>query len=102
MYMNLAFTKVKTTISLVVSTLIGLVLVLTNKCYDCPGSVVLKSGLEVFIGFGLISFVVIYGIWSSFQFKNEKKVWVIIGGVVSSLVLAFILFFLLVFLMKSL
>jgi len=100
--MNLKFTKVKTIVSVTASILIGLFLVLTNKCFDCPRSVAIKSDLEIGIGFWLIFFVIIYGIWSSFQFNDKKNIWIIIGGIVSSLVIAFILFFLLVFVMKGL
>jgi hypothetical protein len=69
--MNFKFTTTKTIVSLVISLIVGHCFFALNKIYDVSRSFSLKAQLIGFLYGFIISFVLIYLIWSLFQKKRR-------------------------------
>lgn len=96
--MNFRFTKTKTLVSVIVSAVIGLYFLITERgiiILDAPTplSYIIMSKLIIFISSFVLSFVPIYVVWSLFEKKGEKSSLNIVGFIIGALILLLIILF---------
>ena len=89
--MNFKFTKAKTIISIIISTIVGVYFFNHPIYFNNPFGIILNDLVYNFVGFALrfmASFFVIYSVWSLFQEKiGESEMSRTIGFILSVLIL---------------